>query len=357
MALHTIIIPTFNEAESLVQLHSEIDSVASSTDFEVEMIFVDDGSSDGSWNVIESLSDKDSRVRGIRFRRNFGKACALDAGIRASRGEFLITMDADLQDDPKEIPAMLAALHGGDADSDTSAEAGSFDLVSGWKKQRHDPIHKTFPSKIFNWLVGAMTGVRLHDHNCGFKCYRREVFDDVQLYGERHRFIPVLASAYGWRVTEHVVEHRARKHGTSKYGFTRFIKGLLDLMTVYFLTGFRNRPLHLLGTIGLGSFGLGAIGLGYLAIYWLVRQIGGFENWAALHERPLLLYSLGAMLLGAQLISIGFIAELITATQRPDASSYSVRSTLNLPGKQTPLSGVRVDSERSLVDEETDTTA
>ena len=186
---------------------------------------------------IEQLAAADPRVRGIRFRRNFGKAAALSAGFDAARGELVVTLDADLQDDPREIPRFLAEIDKG------------LDCVSGWKQVRHDPWHKVGPSRVFNWLVGVLTGVKLHDHNCGFKCYRREIFDEVRLYGELHRFVPVLAAARGWKVGEIVVNHRARKFGRSKYGVTRIVKGFLDLLTVYFLTGFEQRPQHLLGTL------------------------------------------------------------------------------------------------------------
>lgn len=310
------VIPVFNEDESLRTLHSELAAVSESHNLSLEIIFVDDGSSDDSWSQIESMSEEDDRVQGIRFRRNFGKAAALNAGFAAATGDIVVTLDADLQDDPKEIPRFLERMDEG------------FDVVSGWKKVRHDPFHKRYPSKVFNGLVGWLTGVKLHDHNCGFKSYQREIFDEIRLYGELHRFVPVLAAARGWRVGEIVVEHRARKFGKSKYGFTRFVKGFLDLLTVYFLTGYRNRPQHLLGTAGLISFLLGSLGMFYLAVYWIIRitSPGLQESWPAVHERPLLIYAVGAMLLGAQLLSIGFLAELITANDSDPAANYSVRS-------------------------------
>ena len=206
------------------------------------LVFVDDGSTDGSWAEIERLASQDPRVQGVRFRRNFGKAAALRAGFQAARGEIVFTLDADLQDDPHELPRFLEQMNTG------------LDVVSGWKQVRHDPWHKVGPSRVFNWLVGWLTGVRLHDHNCGFKCYRREIFDEIRLYGELHRFVPVLAAARGWRVGEIAVHHRPRKFGQSKYGVRRFVKGFLDLLTVYFLTGYSQRPQHLLGTVGLVSF-------------------------------------------------------------------------------------------------------
>jgi dolichol-phosphate mannosyltransferase len=198
-------------------------------------------------------------------------------------------------------------------------------VVSGWKKVRRDPWHKVIPSRVFNWLVGRLTGVKLHDHNCGFKCYRREVFREVRIYGELHRFIPVLAAARGFRVGEIVVEHRPRKFGRSKYGLSRIIKGFLDLLTVYFLTGFTHRPQHLLGTLGIASFALGSAGLIYLAVYWVVDKI--FPQWKLedLHNWPAVLYSVAALLLGAQFMSMGFLAELFTAYYGRDAATYSVK--------------------------------
>lgn len=315
--MYSVVIPVFNESESLRKLFEELQSVADEIEKSFEVIFVDDGSTDGSWQTIESLSAENDHVHGIQFRRNFGKAAALSAGFEKAKGELVFTMDSDLQDNPKEIPNFLKRF-----------ENENVDVLSGWKKIRHDPIHKTFPSKIFNGLVGWLTGVKLHDHNCGFKCYRREALAEINLYGEMHRFIPVLANARGFQVDEIVVDHRKREFGQSKYGFRRFFKGFLDLLTVYFLTGFRQRPQHLLGTLGLGSFMLGLAGLTYLGIYWLIRMIGDFQDtMQPLHERPMLIYALGALLLGAQLMSIGFIAELITSYYRSDHKPYSIRTS------------------------------
>ncbi len=252
--LLSLVIPVFNERESLAALFAEIAEVAKSLDVRVEVIFVDDGSTDGSWEAIRELAAADDRVRGIRFRRNFGKAAALQAGFQSARGAIVMTLDADLQDDPHEIPNFLAAIRGG------------LDVVSGWKKVRHDPWHKVFPSRVFNRLVGWMTGVHLHDHNCGFKAYRAEVFREVQLYGELHRFVPVLAAGRGFKVGEMVIHHRPRKFGRSKYGWQRFVKGFLDLFTVHFLTKFGRRPQHLLGSYGLLFGGLGFTGLFVLLV-------------------------------------------------------------------------------------------
>ncbi|MEJ7637084.1 MAG: glycosyltransferase family 2 protein [Singulisphaera sp.] len=219
----SIVIPLFNEGESLRTLHGELDRVFSDgARGPVEFLFIDDGSRDDSWSVVRGLAEGDPRVRGIRLRRNFGKAAALTAGFRAARGGIVFTLDGDLQDDPAEIPRFLERLDQG------------LDVVSGWKRMRHDPWHKVGPSRVFNWMVSRLTGCELHDHNCGFKAYRREVLDEVDIYGELHRFVPVLAHARGFRVGELVVNHRARRFGASKYGVTRLIKGLLDLLTVRF---------------------------------------------------------------------------------------------------------------------------
>ncbi len=306
----SVVIPVFNEVESLEELYRELAEVAEAQQYELDLILVDDGSTDGSWNVIRSLAAADPRVRGIRFRRNFGKAAALSAGFQAARGERIITLDADLQDDPHEIPRFLAEM-----DKD-------LDVVSGWKRVRHDPWHKVMPSRVFNWMVSTLTGVKLHDHNCGMKSYRRDVFREVRLYGELHRFVPVLAHARGFRVGELAIQHRPRQHGHSKYGVRRFYKGFLDLLTVKFLTGFGQRPQHLLGAVGLISFCIGLVGLVYLAIYWVSNMLAGVDP--KLHERPLVLYSLGALLLGGQMMSIGFLAELIIAYQGRETDTYSI---------------------------------
>ncbi len=308
----SIIIPTLNERESLDSLYRELDEVAREGNYDLDIIFVDDGSTDGSWSVIERLAAQDSRVRGLKFRRNFGKAAALSAGFNAARGDLVMTLDADLQDDPHEIPRFLAAM------------SDQFDVVSGWKKVRHDPWHKVIPSRIFNALVSWVTGVSLHDHNCGMKCYRREVLREVRLYGELHRFVPVLAAARGFAIGEISIRHRPRKHGHSKYGVRRFVKGFLDLLTVKFLTGFGQRPQHLLGAIGLMCFALGCLGLAYLAVYWVISQLNPDWQMLPLHQRPAVIYSMGALLLGGQLMSIGFLAELITAYQFREADTYSV---------------------------------
>ncbi len=306
----SVVVPLYNEAESLETLHGELSRVFEDQALgPVEFLFIDDGSRDDSWSVVRRIADRDPRVKAIRFRRNFGKAAALTAGFEAVSGEIVFTLDGDLQDDPAEIPRFLAKLNGG------------LDVVSGWKRRRFDPWHKVYPSRVFNGMVSNLTGCRLHDHNCGFKAYRREVVDEVGLYGELHRFVPVLAHARGFRVGEIEVNHRARKFGVSKYGVARFVKGFLDLLTVRFLTRFGQRPLHVMGGIGLALLTLGATGLIYLAALWVLgyRPIG---------DRPLLIYSVALLIVGTQLLSLGVLAELVTSYNIRASDTYSIAETL-----------------------------
>jgi glycosyltransferase involved in cell wall biosynthesis len=306
----SVVIPLFNEAESLATLHAElVHSFECNHLGPSEFLFVDDGSRDGSWAVIQGLAKSDIRVRGIRFRRNFGKAAALTAGFRAAKGSTVFTLDGDLQDNPSEIPRFLARLEEG------------FEVVSGWKRTRHDPWHKVGPSRVFNWMVSALTGCKLHDHNCGFKAYRREVLDEVTLYGELHRFVPVLAFERGFKVAEIVVNHRPRKFGHSKYGFARFIKGLLDLLSVHFLSRYGQRPLHVLGALGLGLIALGGTGLTYLAVIWVLGS-------PPIGDRPLLSYSAALLGVGTQFLCLGILGEMITASTIREADTFSVAETL-----------------------------
>jgi glycosyltransferase involved in cell wall biosynthesis len=328
----SVIVPVFNERDSLTPLFAEIDTVTRDHGLDLELVFVDDGSTDGSWEVIRSLAESHPRVHGVRFRRNFGKAAALAAGARATRGDIIMTLDADLQDDPREIPRFLAALDKGTPLPGETGEAptGRLDVVSGWKRVRLDPWHKVGPSRVFNWLVSFLTGVHLHDHNCGMKCYRAEVFREIRLYGELHRFTPVLAAARGFKVGELAINHRPRRYGSSKYGVRRFVKGFLDLLTVKFLTGFGRRPQHLLGSLGLAGFALGVVLLGWLGVEWLINNTlyaaldEASRPFRPLHQRPLLIYAVAALLLGAQLLSLGLIAELITAYQGRPEDDYSI---------------------------------
>jgi glycosyltransferase involved in cell wall biosynthesis len=322
----SIIVPVFDEQDSLETLHRQIGQACRGLGESTEIIFVDDGSTDGSWNVICSLANSDPSVSGIRFRRNFGKAAALTAGLRAAKGDLILTIDADLQDDPAEIAGMLAKLLEG------------FDVVNGWKARRLDPWHKVYPSRVFNGLVSAITGLKLHDHNCGLKLFRSEVAGEIRLYGELHRFIPVLADARGFRVTEVPVNHRPRRFGRSKYGVRRFARGFLDLLTVKFLTGFGERPQHILGGFGLLFFAIGFCGLLFLGGVWCGTHIFG-ADFGPIGTRPMLAYSIAATLLGAQALSLGLLAELLVAYTGKEAETFSVK-------ERTDVAATRPSSER-----------
>jgi dolichol-phosphate mannosyltransferase len=319
----SFVIPTMNEQQSLPELHQRIKQVCQAEGIDHQIIFVDDGSSDGSWQVMERLVAGDAQTTAIRFRRNFGKAAALAAGIQSCQGEIVITMDADLQDDPGEIPRFLAEM------------AAGYDVVSGWKEVRHDPWHKTLPSKVFNWLVSSMTGVRLRDHNCGFKSYRREIFDEVELYGELHRFVPVLAAARGWRVGQIAVQHHARQFGRSKYGLSRLSKGFLDLITVYLLTGFSSRPQHLIGSIGLLFFTIGGIGISALTALWVVSRCSDSMADVHLHETAIFFYCILALLLGSQFLLAGLLSELIVSRTRKSYPPFSISQRSGQTESQT----------------------
>jgi glycosyltransferase involved in cell wall biosynthesis len=309
----SIIVPVLDEAESLPQLVRELNRFAEVHAHELEIIVVDDGSRDGTWPVVCQLAADDRRVSGIRFRRNFGKAAALSAGFHAAQGERIVTIDGDLQDDPAEIAALLAKLDEG------------YDVVSGWKRERHDPWQKVLPSRVFNWLASWLTGVHLHDHNCGLKAFRREVMHEIRLYGELHRFVPVLAAAKGFRTAEVVVKHRPRKYGRSKYGVSRLSKGLLDLLTVKFLIGYGQRPQHLLGTVGLVAFVFGGMGMLYLATRWCLSRFNETNlDDVHLHLTASLYYSLALFIIGAQFMSIGLLGEMIAAYVVRDTETYSI---------------------------------
>jgi glycosyltransferase involved in cell wall biosynthesis len=316
----SIIVPVYDEQDSLETLHRQIVDACASLGEEFEIIFVDDGSKDGSWNVIRGLAGRDPSVSGIRFRRNFGKAAALTGGLRTARGDLILTIDADLQDDPAEIPRMIAKLREG------------FDVVNGWKQRRLDPWHKVYPSRVFNALVSGITGLKLHDHNCGLKMFRSEVAGEIRLYGELHRFIPVLADARGFRVTELPVHHRPRPFGHSKYGVKRFARGFLDLLTVKFLTGFGERPQHILGGFGLLFFAIGFLGLFYLGAVWCGTHLFG-ADFGPIGTRPMLAYAIAATLLGAQALSLGLIAELLVAYTGKETETFSVKERV---GKDVP---------------------
>lgn len=300
------VIPMLDEEASLDELIARLETVLGALAGDrYEIIFVDDGSRDGSFAIVRHAHERNTRIRGIRFRRNYGKSAALAVGFEHARYEIVVTLDADLQDDPAEIPRLLAVLDEG------------YDLVSGWKQVRHDPLEKTLPSKLFNVVVSAVSGLRLHDFNCGLKAYRAEVIRTVTLYGEMHRYIPALAHWEGFRVTEIPVQHHRRKYGRSKFGASRYLKGFLDLLTVILTTRYLKRPLHLFGSIGTLLLVVGfAIALG-LTIEWM---FGG----TYLTNRPLLLMAVAFMIVGMQLISIGLVGELIVR-QSQSTREYHIR--------------------------------
>jgi glycosyltransferase involved in cell wall biosynthesis len=300
----SVVIPLFNEAESLPELCGQLTDVLSRTGGEYELVFIDDGSRDGSLSVLREWAQRDHHVRVISFRRNFGKSAALATGFRAARGNVVITMDADLQDDPAEIPNLLAKLDEG------------YDLVSGWKRKRHDPLSKTLPSRLFNRVTGSLSGVRLHDFNCGLKAYRREVVADLPVYGELHRFLPVLAFKQGYRITEIPVHHRPRLHGKTKFGANRFLNGFFDLLTVLFISDYNRAPLHLFGSLGLLCALAGLAINAYLTVGWLRG------NWIG--NRPLLFLGVLLMVIGVQFFSFGLIAEKMVNMSERDRE-YAVK--------------------------------
>jgi len=316
-SLISLVIPVYNEEESLSPLLKEIRAVFAELDRPWEVILVDDGSSDGSWRVICELSRSQPEVRGLRFRRNFGKAAALQAGFSASRGDLILTLDADLQDDPREIPRFITALGEG------------YDLVSGWKKIRHDPWHKVLPSRVFNWLVSKVTGVYLHDHNCGFKAYRVEVIRTIRLYGELHRFVPVLAAAEGFRVGELIVRHRPRTFGHSKFGVSRFIKGFLDLVAVRFVSHYGRRPMHYFGTLGFIGIVLGLFLFGLILLFRLLSEASCLDlGISALSELALLFAGGSAIVLGTQSLMLGMLSELVASRLAPGEPPYRLWETV-----------------------------
>ena len=311
--LLSIVIPVYNEEGNLRDLHTQLTDVLDREEIPFEIVFVDDGSKDATWLLIQQLSEEDERVRAIRHRRNFGKARGLANGFAVARGDVIITMDGDLQDEPTELPRFLSKLGEG------------YDLVSGWKQRRQDPLGKTLPSKFFNWTVRRASGVQLHDFNCGFKAYRSEVTENIRLYGELHRFTPVLANAEGFKVAELPVKHNPRMWGESKYGWSRLLKGFLDLLTVVFLTRYRYRPLHLFGIPGILAIMLG----GFLGLYLSFdRLVLGH----AIGTRPLLMLAVLLMILGAQFFGLGLLGEYLAADNQDERGSNLdvVRETISV---------------------------
>lgn len=302
----SFVIPLLNEEDSLVPLHREVTESAQQLGVPYEIIFIDDGSTDASLSVLGDLYEQDpEHVRVIQFRRNFGKTAALTAGFARARGKVIVTLDADLQDDPAELPKLLAKLDEG------------YDLVGAWRANRKDPLSKTWPSRFANFTVSATTGIKLNDLNCGYKVYRREVVQDLKLYGELHRFIPVLAHWKGYRVTEEPVTHHPRKFGYSKYGVRRLGRGYVDFLSVLFMTTYLKRPMHLFGMTGSAFAAIGAVILLYLAILWLVE---GAIGW-----RPLLFFGTTALMVGIQLISVGLLGEMLRNVTFRAEEEYSIR--------------------------------
>jgi len=303
----SIVIPLFNEEESISELAEWIKGVCESNSLSFEVIFVDDGSTDNSWPIIEGLSEKYNEVRGIKFRRNYGKSAALNEGFTEAAGDVVITMDADLQDNPEEIPELYRMI----------TEDG-YQLVSGWKKRRHDPLSKRIPSKFFNRFTRMMSGIHLNDFNCGLKAYHHNVVKSVEVYGEMHRYIPVIAKWNGFKkIGEKVVQHQPRKYGSTKFGMERFMKGFLDLLSITFVSKFGKRPMHFFGTLGTILF---IIGFG-IAFYLAFLKI--FLEVYNMTERPLFYLGVLSMIIGAQLFMTGFIAEMISRTDS-DRNKYSI---------------------------------
>lgn len=308
----SVVIPLYNEEESLPELAEWIARVMQEHHFSYEVIMIDDGSNDTSWKVIEKLAVENPHIRGIKFRRNYGKSAALHCGFEDAKGDVVITMDADLQDSPDEIPPLYHMI----MDED-------YDLVSGWKKKRYDPLSKTLPTKLFNATARKFSGIKLHDFNCGLKAYKNAVVKNIEVYGEMHRYIPILAKQSGFmKIGEKVVAHQARKYGTTKFGFNRFINGFLDLLTVSFITRFSKKPMHLFGSIGTLLFFIG-----FLSAAWI-----GVEKWIVLSQglraplvanNPFFYIALTCMILGTQLFLVGFLAELVSRSAG-DRNSYRI---------------------------------
>ena len=311
----SIVIPLLNEEESLAELYQWLTKVLTINRFSYEIIFVDDGSTDGSWRMIMQLAEKDAQVRGIRFLRNYGKSQALHAGFKAAEGEVVITMDADLQDSPDEIPALYEMI-----------TKDNYDLVSGWKKKRYDSVlAKNLPSKLFNWAARKTSGLTLHDFNCGLKAYKKDVIKNVEISGEMHRYIPVLAKNAGFnRITEKVVQHQARKYGVTKFGMSRFINGFLDLITISFLSHFGKRPMHFFGALGVLMFFIGFLFSAYLGIDKLFIN----PNGRLIADRPQFYLALTTMLIGTQFFIAGFLGEIILKTKNNE-ERYKISELVN----------------------------
>ncbi|HHZ66148.1 MAG TPA: glycosyltransferase [Flavobacteriales bacterium] len=309
----SVVIPLFNEEESLDELSSWIDRVMKAHSFSYELIMIDDGSNDGSWKKIEEISTKIPEVNGIKFRRNYGKSAALNSGFEMAQGNVIITMDADLQDSPEEIPDLYKMIVEDD-----------LDLVSGWKRKRKDPIMKTMPSKLFNWTTRKMTGIQLRDFNCGLKSYRKELVKNIEVYGEMHRYIPVIAKWAGFiKIGEKEVDHQVRKYGVTKFGVERFVNGFLDLLSISFVSKFGKRPMHLFGFVGTIMFMLGFL----MAVYLGVDKLYYDTKARLIADDPLFYIALVVMILGTQMFLSGFLAEMIARSSH-DRNKYQVEKVL-----------------------------
>lgn len=315
----SIVIPLLNEQESLPELHSWIVKVMNENQYSYEIVFIDDGSTDNSWQTIEQLSAQNPNVKGIRFLRNYGKSQALHAGFARAKGDVIITMDADLQDSPEEIPElynMILDQH--------------FDLVSGWKKKRYDAVvTKNWPSKLFNWAARKTSGVQLNDFNCGLKAYKNIVIKNIEVSGEMHRYIPVLAKNAGFgKIGEKPVKHQARKYGESKFGINRFINGFLDLITIWFLSRYGKRPMHLFGAVGVLMFVIGFLATGFIIAIKLIKLYSGFET-ILVTSNPLFYIALTSMIIGTQLFLAGFLGEIILRTKNNE-ERYKIATEINI---------------------------
>ncbi len=313
----SVVVPLYNEEESLPELIAWIDEVMQKHQFSYEAVFIDDGSTDRSWQVITELKQKFASIKAVKFRRNYGKSAALNVGFAAAQGEVIITMDADLQDSPDEIPELYRRI-----------KEESYDVISGWKKKRYDPITKTIPTKLFNAATRKMSGIQLNDFNCGLKAYRNDVVKTIEVYGEMHRYIPVLAKWAGFsKIGEQVVEHRARKYGVTKFGLSRFINGFLDLMSIFFVGKFGKRPMHFFGSLGVLSFFIGII----MALYIMIeKQVLIWNNlpYRNSTDQPLFYLALVAIIVGSQMFLAGFVAELV-GRNAPERNQYLIEKEIN----------------------------
>jgi glycosyltransferase involved in cell wall biosynthesis len=317
----SVVIPLYNEVESLPELTSWISKVMAANKFSYEIILIDDGSNDGSWEMIRKLSEQNQFIEGIKFRRNYGKSAALNVGFAAAEGNVIITMDADLQDSPDEIPELYRRI-----------TEEKYDIVSGWKAKRHDPITKTIPTKLFNAATRRMSGIKnLHDFNCGLKAYRKTVVKNIEVYGEMHRYIPVIAKWAGFtKIGEQIVEHYPRKYGTTKFGLSRFVNGFLDLLSIFFVGKFGKRPMHFFGTMGVLSFLTGFISIVWIIwekLYYIAEHITPPPGHRDITDQPLFYIGLIAIVVGSQLFLTGFIAELVSRNA-PERNSYQIEEKL-----------------------------